>query len=66
MCTTPVLVVPYLTKPFILKCNASIGGLGAVLMQERRPLAFTSKQLCERNFIKETYEKEMMAILHAV
>jgi len=29
-------------------------------------LTFTSKQLCDRNLGKSTYEKEMMVILHAV
>ena len=35
-------------------------------MQEGWPLAFTSKQLSERNLGKSIYEKEMLAILHAV
>lgn len=29
-------------------------------------MAFTSMQLCDHNFFKSTYEKEMMAMLHAV
>lgn len=29
-------------------------------------MAFTSKQLCDQNLVKSTYEKEMMTILHAV
>jgi hypothetical protein len=66
MCTTPVLVVPYFTKTFVLECDALGRGLGVVLMQEGHPLAFTSKQLCDHNLGKSTYEKEMMAILHAV
>src|ERR1700677_5165369 len=35
-------------------------------MQEGRPLAFTNKQLSERNLGKSIYEKEMLAILHVV
>jgi hypothetical protein len=35
-------------------------------MQEGRPLDFTNKQLSERNFGKSIYEKEMLAILHAI
>jgi hypothetical protein len=37
-----------------------------VLMQEGRPLAFTSRKLSERNLGKPIYEKEMLAILHVI
>jgi hypothetical protein len=41
-------------------------GIGAVLMQEGRPLAFESRSLKGKDLHKPIYEKEMMAILHAL
>ena len=65
ICMTLVLVVSDYTKPFLSECDAFGTGLGVALIQEGRPLAFISKQLCDRNMGNTTYEKEMMAILHA-
>ena len=66
MCSTPVFAIPDFTHPFVLECDASGTGLGAVLTQQGRTLALSSKQLCDHHLGKYTYEKDMMAILHAV
>jgi hypothetical protein len=64
--TTPVLALPDFNKMFILECDASGLGIGAVLMQECRPIAFTNKALSPQHLSLTVYDKEMLAIIHAV
>lgn len=66
MTTSPVLVLPDLTQPFEIECDTSGRGVGAVLMQKKKPIAYFSKALSKNNLVKSTYEKELMALVLAV
>lgn len=64
----PVLAIPDFTKPFTMEvvCDASLTGVGAVLMQEGRPLAYESRRLSDAEVKWTTTEQECWAVVHAL
>jgi hypothetical protein len=66
MSTFPVLVVPDVTQSFVLECDASGEGIGAVLMQGGHPIVFESRKLRELERLYSIYDKEMLAIMHTL
>jgi hypothetical protein len=61
-----VLALPNFTEPFTLEIDASGNGIGAVIMQQGRPIAYFSAALCPRNAAMSAYEKEALAIIEAL
>ncbi|WVZ75678.1 hypothetical protein U9M48_023713, partial [Paspalum notatum var. saurae] len=64
--STPVLAQPDVTKPFDAYCDASGNGLGCVLMQEGRVIAYTSRQLRKHEVNYPTHDLELAAVIHAL
>ena len=61
----PVLKYCDCSKPVEIHCNASQSGVGAVLMQEERPIAYTSRAMTDTEKRYSQIEKEMLSIVHA-
>jgi len=66
MCQAQVLATLDFTKIFTVECDTLRNGIGAFLMQEERPIAFKSRPIKGKYLHKAIYEKEMLAILHAL
>ncbi len=66
----PILRLPDLEKPFIVRTDASEVGIGAVLLQdqenEKFPVMYVSRKLLEREKNYSTIEKECLAIVWGV
>ena len=64
--TAPVLALIDFSQPFVLETDASGQGIGAMLMQQGKPIAYYSSVLCAQNCLLSTYEKEALAMSAAL
>ncbi|GJY62448.1 putative reverse transcriptase domain-containing protein, partial [Tanacetum coccineum] len=66
LCSAPILALPEGSEDFIAYCNASIKGLGTMLMQREKVIAYASWQLKihEKNYT--THDLELGAVVFAL
>jgi len=64
--TAPVLAQPDIMKNFDVYCDASRIGLGCVLMQEGRVIAYVSRQLRRHEENYPIHDLEIAAVVHAL
>nr|GEX20014.1 putative reverse transcriptase domain-containing protein [Tanacetum cinerariifolium] len=65
-CSAPILALPEGSEDFVVYCDASIKGLGTVLMQRKKVIAYRLRQLKvnEKNYT--THDLELGAVVFAL
>ena len=67
MISALVLTLPnFSSTEFVVEANASQRGIGVVLTQKGKPIAYFSKALSAKHHTLSVYKKKMLAILAAI
>nr|GEZ06774.1 putative reverse transcriptase domain-containing protein [Tanacetum cinerariifolium] len=66
LCSAPILGLPEGSEDFIVYCDASIKGLGDVLMQREKVISYASRQLKIHEENYTTHDLELGAVVFAL
>ncbi|KAJ9541753.1 hypothetical protein OSB04_028259 [Centaurea solstitialis] len=66
LCNAPILALPEGTDNFVVYCDASHQGLGCVIMQSKKVIAYASRQLKVREKNYTTHDLELGAVVFAL
>ncbi|GKE44697.1 putative reverse transcriptase domain-containing protein [Tanacetum coccineum] len=63
LCSAPILALPEGSENFVVYCDASIKGFGAVLTQREKVIAYASRQLKKHEENYMTHDLELGAVV---
>nr|GEY54163.1 putative reverse transcriptase domain-containing protein [Tanacetum cinerariifolium] len=66
LCSVPILALPEESEKFVVYCDASHKGLGAVLMQKEKVIAYASRQLKVHQKNYTTHDLELGTVVFAL
>ncbi|GJS81572.1 putative reverse transcriptase domain-containing protein [Tanacetum coccineum] len=66
LCEAPIIALPEGNDDFVVYCDASYQGLGAVLMQREKVIAYASRQLKPNEENYTTHDLELGAVVFAL
>lgn len=66
MTSAPVLAVPDLAKEFVVCTDASLDGIGVVLMHDGRVIAYESRKIKSHDVNYPTHDLKIATIMHAL
>ncbi|GKD92877.1 reverse transcriptase domain-containing protein, partial [Tanacetum coccineum] len=66
LCEAPILALPEGNDDFVIYCDASLQGLGAVLMQREKVIAYASRQFKPHEENYTTHDLELGAVVFAL
>ncbi|GJR89579.1 putative nucleotidyltransferase, ribonuclease H [Tanacetum coccineum] len=66
LCSAPILSLPEGSEDFVVFCDASLKGFGAVLMQREKVIAYASRQLRKNEENFTTHDLELGAVVFAL
>jgi hypothetical protein len=64
--SAPMLAMSNFAKLFVIECDSSSHGFGAVLVQEGHPIAFFSQPVAPRHQSLTAYERQHIGLVHAI
>lgn len=66
MISTSTLALPNFAEPFTIEADASGEGIGAVLTQHGKPIAYMSRALGVSKLFRSTFAKEILVVVVAI